>query len=285
MSALAIAALLAAATAASNAMQPTGQWILQGEENMCALLHVYEGRGQKITWGIRPWPLGGWADILVFRTVPRIDMDEGTAHLAIDAQPAADAPYEIYYPNPNTDTRLISFTIGESSLASMRAARRLSVVLGKGRPIEIDLPEMSRPFGALNNCQAILLKQLRIDPQALGLIATPPSPKDDVNRWLSPADFPGDRYFDPAGTTKLLLTIDVSGRVAGCHPFGSAGTTTIDAAACAIFLKRGRFNPGLDIQRQPIAAYSYQRVHWRRMKNGLIAPESDQLAPPMSQSR
>jgi len=285
MSAVAMAALLAAAATPSNAMQPTGQWILQGEENMCALLHVYEGRGQKITLGIRPWPLGGWADILIFRTLPRIDIDEGTAHLAIDAQPTADAPYEIYYPNPNTDTRLISFTIGDSSLASMSGASSLSVTLGKGRPIEVALPEMSRAFGALSKCKGMLLTQLRIDAHAVNQIATPPSPKEDVNRWLSPADFPGDRYFDPAGTTKLLLSIDVSGTVTGCHPFGSAGNTTIDAAACTIFLKRGRFNPGLDAQQQPVAAYSYQRVHWRRMKNGLIAPESDPPAPPKSQSR
>ncbi len=61
---LAGALLLAAPLAASGAepmagpLRAIGQWVVEGQDNMCAPSHAYGEGKARVTLTVRPWPMG-----------------------------------------------------------------------------------------------------------------------------------------------------------------------------------------------------------------------------------
>ncbi|HMI21050.1 MAG TPA: energy transducer TonB [Sphingomonas sp.] len=278
------ALLLAMLAQAAVPLSPSGQWILQGEQNGCTLLHAYGEGNLQVAIGLRPWPVGGWVDILLYRGYLSIDFDKGAAHLSVDGQTVADTPYEVYALTAGNLSQLVRFTLPESALAVLDKAQVATITLGKGHPISVTLPPMARPLASLNNCQTMLLSQLKIDPSATH-IATPPAPLGDAKLWVQPQDYTEQRYGGVQGTTEILLAVDTNGLVSNCIPFGSVGAARLDDSACNALRRRAKYRPALDAEGKPITAYLYKAVTWGQLNDHFTVRVSDPPTPPTSQSR
>ena len=53
------------------------------------------------------------------------------------------------------------------------------------------------------------------------------------------------------------------GRVTSCEVTGSSGNSALDQAACRNLQRRGRFEPALDRDGNPVASTYTKRVTWR----------------------
>jgi hypothetical protein len=252
--------LFAMLAQAAVPLQPMGSWIVQGEDNMCAILHAYgEGR-QQITLGMRMWPAGIRADVLLSGEELPIPLGHGPMHFSIDGSPPINVGYELR--QIGRKTGMASFTVPENFVDTMAKAHRVSVSFSYGKPIEISLPASSQAFATLHLCQEMLQKKLGIDLPVLARVKTQASPIGDPISWFTSADYPNP--WSALGTTKLLLTIDEVGQVTNCAPFATMGDSLVDAAVCVAFKKRGRYNPALGADGKPVPTYFYHTVRWVR---------------------
>ena len=259
----AIVAILAQAATPAPALPPSGKWVIEGENNMCALLHGYGAEKPDVTLGIRPWPIGGGVDILLFTKSIDPDPTGGSAHLTIDAATSMDGYYQSYA-LAGHNMRLATLGVSGGSADAFVSAKQITVSLDRGRPITVSVPDSKAAFAALANCNTVLLKSLGIDPAWAHNVAVPAEPIGSQRGWFSPDDYPTTALRGGAqGTSSLLITVGVDGRVSHCSNFGSAGNADIDAAACDAIRKRGRYQPARDAQGKPVVSYLTLRTRWQ----------------------
>lgn len=259
--------ILAVAAQASAPLQPTGKWVVEGNGNMCALLHEFGEGGSKIMLGIRPWPIGGQTDILLFTDGMKNGVDRGVEHLAVGAAPALDSPY-FRYSLAVRNQRLTTGTYPDSVLQQLETAKELAVSVDRRQPVRIALPDMGPALKALRGCGNLLLNSLRIDPASWARAATAPEPLSDSRNWFSLDDYPPSAVNGGMeGVVHLLLTIGANGRVVRCVPFGGTGNAEMDNAACGGFVRRGQFRPARDASGQPVVGYAYEGVNWKISHN------------------
>jgi TonB family protein len=65
------------------------------------------------------------------------------------------------------------------------------------------------------------------------------------------------------GTTGFRLTVDASGKVAGCTVTRSSGFSRLDDLTCKVVSRRARFAPAQDRSGTPVIANYSQRVIWK----------------------
>ena len=236
-------------------LQPSGKWILEGDNNMCALMHAFgEGRSQ-VTLGIRPWPLGGHADILFFRPDGHEGVVNGYEEVSFDSAPPAKAWYQSYTIQ-NKYERLAIATYPEETLQPAATAKQASVSFGGDPEFQMVLPDMKPALKALSNCNDMLLKSLGVDPAWREKTAVPAMPVESPGKWFTSKDYPDSAaMYGGQGRSRMLLTVGTDGRIAQCVNFGSSGNAKMDAAACKGFELRGRFHPAVDARGQPIIGY------------------------------
>ena len=91
----------------------------------------------------------------------------------------------------------------------------------------------------------------------MGASPTTPTP------WFVNDDYPF-RAFERRweGTTIFEVAVDPRGRPVGCTVDVSSGHAILDDRACAVALKRARFEPALDSKGNPIYGIYRTRVAW-----------------------
>ena len=262
-SALLAVMLTGAAPTPAVPLAPTGQWLIEGQDNMCALSHAFgEGR-QRVTLALRPWPMTAMDDVLLFSQGSNDDVARGTATLQVDGREPSPAEPYIAFGLANGKQRLVNFRVGGTSLDGLAQASRLTLVFDRKRTVIVAPPGMSRAAAALEKCQALLHAKLGIDEGEEAKVVTPARPRQSERTWFSPDDYPSDAVHGGAqGYSRLLFTIGVDGRVARCVTFGSSGNAAIDKAACAGFVRRGRYTPALDAGGQAVESHRVQSVNW-----------------------
>ena len=65
------------------------------------------------------------------------------------------------------------------------------------------------------------------------------------------------------GTTQMLWTIGVDGRVGECRIVSPSGQEELDKAACRAMTLRGRYAPAKDANGQPMVSHQTRKVKWR----------------------
>jgi len=82
--------------------------------------------------------------------------------------------------------------------------------------------------------------------------------------WVTTDDYPSAAIRSGAeGTTAILVTIGVDGRVTDCRVTASSGDTLLDQIACKVYSRRARFTPALDDAGHPMAFERADRVRWQ----------------------
>jgi TonB family protein len=254
--------ILAVVAQASAPLQPTGKWVVEGENNMCALLHAYgEGRWPT-TLGLRPWPSGDGVDLLIFTTSIFAGASDGTANVTVDAAVPISAAYHSDI-MARHEIKLAIFRMSPASMEQFASAKQITISLDTRRTISFSPPDSKAALAALRNCNDMLLKSLGIDPAWADKVAVQAEPVGSPQTWFKTDDYPMTAVRTGAqGASSLLVTIAVDGRVSQCSNFGSAGNEDIDRAACDAIRKRGRYRPARDARGNPVVSYQPLITRW-----------------------
>ena len=91
----------------------------------------------------------------------------------------------------------------------------------------------------------------------------PAKPKSNPGNWATQMDFPARALKDRRqGVVAFQLEIAPDGRVSQCKITSSSGHPDLDSVTCVLMARRGRFDPALDGQRQPVPGKWSNRVKW-----------------------
>lgn len=93
--------------------------------------------------------------------------------------------------------------------------------------------------------------------------ANKPAPKGNPGSWVTTDDLP--RKVLKKGemaVTEYRLTILETGRVGHCDIVGSSGYPELDEKACALLIKRARFQKMKSSEEQPVDNVYGGRVRW-----------------------
>jgi len=82
--------------------------------------------------------------------------------------------------------------------------------------------------------------------------------------WIATEDYPPEAIcHEWEGTTRIALTIDLSGHVEHCYLLESSGHAVLDRAACHAALEGALFQPAIDAQAKAIPSRVERTVTWR----------------------
>lgn len=254
--------LLGTTTPAAPALAPSGQWLVEGQDNMCALSHTFGADGGEVTLALKPWPLGSMYDVLLFSRSSAADIRYGKAVIQVDDHTPSLASDSVEFGLRSGDRRLLSFKVDGAALDGLATAHSVTLTLDRRR-IVLATTGTAKAVEVLATCQTLLRKQLGIQYDLAAGYQRSARPHGRESDWFTPDDYPPRALEgNNQGVSRLLLTIATDGRVARCVAFGSSGNAQMDRAACHAFEQRGRYLPALDAAGKPIEDYVQQSVRW-----------------------
>jgi len=101
-------------------------------------------------------------------------------------------------------------------------------------------------------------------PPAPKPVAVKGGPRGNPGSWFTDDDYPADaKRAGASGRVSVLLSIDTSGKVAGCRVTASSGNSSLDDATCRLAQRRGRFTVQKDTEgnAQPYS-YTLPGIRW-----------------------
>jgi protein TonB len=101
-------------------------------------------------------------------------------------------------------------------------------------------------------------------PPPAAEVARPPKARGTAASLFSVDDYPAQaRGTGAHGKVDARLTIDTSGRVAGCSILHSSGYAVLDAATCQVLRRRARYGPAIDSHGKPVVGTVDEEIVWR----------------------
>ncbi|HEX8401359.1 MAG TPA: energy transducer TonB [Allosphingosinicella sp.] len=156
------------------------------------------------------------------------------------------------------------YQLDSGFLEALSSATGLIVEAGGRRLIEVALPQTAAAVKTLRSCNSSLMQAMGLDPAFMAMLRSRPKPVGgSVARWVSNGDYPSDALRrDASGTATVRLTIGIDGRVQDCTIAASSGDASLDRATCAIIQRRGRFEPAIGADGNPVAAPLVTSLRW-----------------------
>jgi len=100
-------------------------------------------------------------------------------------------------------------------------------------------------------------------PPPAAEVARGPQPHGTAASLFSVNDYPAAAAGTGAhGKVVARLTIDTTGRVAGCNIVQSSGYPVLDQATCNILRRRARYGPGIDKRGRPVVSTVDESITW-----------------------
>ena len=90
------------------------------------------------------------------------------------------------------------------------------------------------------------------------------APRNNPARWVTDSDY-RTRWLREglSGAARFTLSIDASGKVAGCTITRSTGHAALDAATCDLVTRRARFEAARDGTGKPVPGSFTGAINWR----------------------
>ena len=88
--------------------------------------------------------------------------------------------------------------------------------------------------------------------------------KGNPGTWVTTEDYPSSALREEReGVSAIAWDVTADGKVANCRVTQSSGYPDLDDAACKFVTRRGRYNPALDQNGNPIQSSDKRRVRWQ----------------------
>jgi len=143
-------------------------------------------------------------------------------------------------------------------LSPARIAAVNELIIGRplSRPVKFALGSMRAPVAALNKCLDNLLTNWGIDVARHATLSRRAKPTGNPSSWIVSGDYPLSAVFRGAqGIVNFRLSIGPDGQPTSCHIQQSSRPPEFDTTVCKALMRRARFTPALDKDRQPLASY------------------------------
>lgn len=145
-------------------------------------------------------------------------------------------------------------------------------------PVYIPPPQVALPTPAPSVTATVTLPP-PLPPAPTAPPAPPPPPpaapsvskaagaRGNPATWITNDDYPARALREEAeGTSAIEWDINDQGRVENCRVTASSGNSDLDAAACSLITRRGRYQAALDQNGNPMRSTDRRRVVWRMPK-------------------
>ncbi len=142
------------------------------------------------------------------------------------------------------------------SPARIAAVTELIIDRPLSRPVKFALGSMRAPIAALDKCLDSLMSNWGIDVARHSTLSRRTMPTGNPSSWIVSGDYPLSAMFRGAqGIVNFRLSVDAEGKPTGCHVQQSSRPPEFDTTVCKALMRRARFTPALDKDRQPLASY------------------------------
>ncbi|MEO5808574.1 MAG: TonB family protein [Sphingomicrobium sp.] len=242
-------------------IQPTGKWVMKGENRMCILSRDYSVAGRPLTLGIKTVPVGEDATVIVVDAARTRREWEGT--IDINGIPTPRKPNWGYSFVPRSgNIRLTSVHTKKARLDAPAASGVLALRGGKLIDVNFAVPGMKAALSVLRQCNEALAEQLGMPVAEQRRVATPAEPKTPLFMLFSPDDYPYKALMQSRGGEPLvMLVIDPAGAVKSCQVIESSGTESLDARTCLV-VAHAKFSPARDKAGEPMQSLYFFWIRW-----------------------
>lgn len=260
---IAVALLQGAAVPDPAPLTPSGNWTVDYGDADCVLSRDFGIGKARTTLGFSPSPFGDSVEVVTMTAGAKFEYRKSKARLTL--QPSGftmDSDAYIYGLKDKAMT-VTTFTAVGPAATHWRTSTGVALEPAAGPRATIAVPDMAKAFGALNTCQADLVKSWGVDPAELDkttVLAVPVAPEG----WFSNDDYPSEALQNgQTGTSVIIWSIDTTGRISDCKVVKSSGAPSLDRASCQAVLRRGRYEPALGIDGKPVPTHAMRKVIWR----------------------
>lgn len=258
-----LAALVAAAQANAQApAQPATAapqvWQLDWQDNHCTI-----STGDAARLGFAMWMTPGdpRPDLYFIgspKLLPNPDKDKVTVTLMPSDETFSATVINKSVKSGSRVLRLL--TLPEKFPAAFAGASGVRLA-GLKEPIPVTGSD--KAVSALRQCIDEKLPEWGVDPKAYEALRMPPTDPND-HLWFTSADYPPSALMrGDQGDVIARMDVDATGKVTACAVVVSSGSKAIDDVTCSSALRKGKFNPAIGQDGQPIAAQRIVRAVFR----------------------
>jgi TonB family protein len=254
---IAMVMALGAAESAAAALSPTGKWNVEYADNMCLASRAFGTASASIVFGVRPWPRSKAAEIILItgEAPAKPVTGEGAMSLAPSGKVTTGTFWSVS--SPKTGQRVMQLRVTAEDLAQMAAATTVTITAGKQK-VMVAPTAIPAVLAALKTCNANLMQSWGFDPHEDDLIATEAKEKEHLSGDFYPA---AAKAAGAQGTTTIIWTIGVDGRVNQCRVVATSGYAVLDQASCNE-VKTLRYTPAIGKDGKPMESHTTKRVIW-----------------------
>ncbi len=244
-------------------LQPAAPWNLDYGDSRCSLTRTYGDTAAPVTLMFEPGFFGGTVTTLVTGTRKQLGRQGSTnVTLTVPGREASIQAAGTRFHLPTGDSAVLRYVLESNELESLVDAPAIAIDTQNGPSVVIALSLGKSAIASLRRCEADLLRKFGYDATKVARVAKPP--RSNPGAFMTDRDYPeAARKADVQGPTFVGMTIGINGRLSDCRILRSSGVPSLDQATCLILSERGRFQPGLDADGQPIESYQALNFDWR----------------------
>ena len=155
------------------------------------------------------------------------------------------------------------FTTPPVSTARMSAVRYLRIE-GTPKEIVLETGPMDKALYILGECAWDTVADWGLNVEQQKTLKRGPIAKDGAQGWFSGRDYPTNMAKgNYQGTVYYRLIVDESGKPKSCHVQRSTRPNDFDETVCRIVMRRGKFEPALDSNGNPVPSFWSQAITFR----------------------
>jgi TonB family protein len=242
----------------AGALAPSSQWLVDPVNRACELVRTF-GPDPATTLMMRSMPTDTGSQVRLVG--PRLPERIKKATLRNEATGAETTVSAAASPGPDGMRVLDMNRVDNRFLAGLKAGGAITVMDGGDKVATLELRSFDAAWGALDQCNADLLKQWGVDPAAIAQLKALPEPTGRANEWVQWKDFP-PAAFGKQGASTIRYVVGQDGRVHDCAIAESSGTPLLDETSCKLFAQRARYKPAVGANGAPTEATIVQTVSW-----------------------
>ncbi len=167
-------------------------------------------------------------------------------------------------PMAGNSGRSLLAAFGSDFERELRGAGTLSLILDGRTLSQISLNGSADALLTVQSCIDDLNGKPPVGAGFAALAAKAPVPSNNPSGWVTIADYPSRAERERReGVVGFRLSVGQNGRADSCVITKSSGHVDLDAATCNAMMRRTKFTPALDANKNPVVGVYDSRVVWK----------------------
>jgi hypothetical protein len=256
-----------------RALEPAGDWIVDGGDESCALRRAFGSDEERATFRLQTFQPGSGRYLAQLWGKPLPDRRDGAIEFERSFEPDSKAlatggilsttqgGHMVTFPTSLARTAEIEAATGDSPSpfgpdeAREAEVNAFVIKFSRGKPLRLHLGSMAEPIARLRRCAEELPAKWGLDPASQARLSRHPVPID-MGKWLGAGTYPFNLLMSyRSAIVQVRLMVDAQGAPTDCKIQSPPGNPGAGVIACREILKAARFEPALDAQGAPVPSY------------------------------